>query len=128
MERVLRPVFEMPKLSLCSGPFPWKSSSATVTTLSSRPERSAVERSVVPLQTQVQKKGSDMSALWLCRVVVAAGLVAPVALAAVSAAVRGVVHDPQHRPIAGATVTLHAAHSDFVENEKTNADGGFNFS
>jgi hypothetical protein len=69
-----------------------------------------------------------MSALWFCRVVVAASLVAPVALAAVSAAVRGVVHDPQHRPIAGATVTLHAAHSDFVENEKTNADGEFNFS
>jgi hypothetical protein len=46
----------------------------------------------------------------------------------VLAAVRGVVHDPQHRPIADATVTLHAANSDFVEDEKTNTDGEFSFS
>ena len=52
----------------------------------------------------------------------------PLAQATVLAAVRGVVHDPQHRPIAGATVTLHAANSDFVENEKTNANGEFSFS
>jgi TonB dependent receptor/Carboxypeptidase regulatory-like domain/TonB-dependent Receptor Plug Domain len=40
-------------------------------------------------------------------------------------AVRGVVHDPQHRPIAGATVTLRAAASDFVVSGKTNASGEF---
>jgi hypothetical protein len=49
-------------------------------------------------------------------------------MAAVLAAVRGVVHDPQHRPIAGASVTLHAANSDFAEEEKTNTDGEFSFS
>jgi hypothetical protein len=43
-------------------------------------------------------------------------------------AVRGVVHDPGHRHIAGAAVTLHAADSDLVENEKTNANGEFSFS
>src|ERR1700722_7550939 len=52
----------------------------------------------------------------------------PVALATVLAGVRGVVHDPQHRPIPGATVTLHAANSDFVENETTNTAGEFSFS
>jgi TonB dependent receptor/Carboxypeptidase regulatory-like domain/TonB-dependent Receptor Plug Domain len=50
------------------------------------------------------------------------------ALAAVLAGVRGIVHDPQHRPIAGATVTLHAANSDFAENVKTDTEGQFSFS
>src|SRR6202453_3528020 len=52
----------------------------------------------------------------------------PVAQATELMAVRGVVHDPGHRPIADATVTLHAADSDLVENEKTNANGEFSFS
>ena len=39
--------------------------------------------------------------------------------------VRGIVHDPQHRPISGATVTLHAAHSAFVKTGSTGQDGGF---
>ena len=43
-------------------------------------------------------------------------------------AVRGVVHDPQHRPIAGATVTLRAAYSDFALTEKTNTSGEFSSS
>ena len=51
-----------------------------------------------------------------------------VAQAAVLTPVRGVVHDPHHRPVADATVTLHAADSDFVENEKTNSNGEFSFS
>jgi TonB dependent receptor/Carboxypeptidase regulatory-like domain/TonB-dependent Receptor Plug Domain len=48
-------------------------------------------------------------------------------LATVFAAVHGVVHDPQHRPIAGATVTLHAAGSAFVLQAATDAQGGFEF-
>jgi hypothetical protein len=47
------------------------------------------------------------------------------ALATVFATVHGVVHDPQHRPIAGAEVTLQAADSDFVLHSTTNADGAF---
>ena len=71
----------------------------------------------------------EMAVRLLCRVFIAAcSLSLPLAMAAVLAAVRGVVHDPQHRPIAGATVTLHAANSDFVEEEKTNTDGEFSFS
>jgi hypothetical protein len=62
-------------------------------------------------------------------VLAASGVVLlPVALAAVLTPVRGVVHDPHHRPVADASVTLHAADSDFVENEKTNSNGEFSFS
>ena len=69
-----------------------------------------------------------MAVRLLCRVFIAACLLSlSFAMAAVLAAVRGVVHDPQHRPIAGASVTLHAANSDFVEEEKTNTDGEFSF-
>ncbi len=41
--------------------------------------------------------------------------------------VGGVVHDPHHRPIKGALVTLHAADSDFTETQTTNQDGEFRF-
>jgi hypothetical protein len=52
------------------------------------------------------------------------GLCAP-ACATVFSTVHGVVHDPQHRPIAGATVALHAADSDFVLRATTDAEGAF---
>jgi hypothetical protein len=39
--------------------------------------------------------------------------------------VHGVVHDPQHRPIANATVTLQAANSAFVLNATTDSEGEF---
>ena len=39
--------------------------------------------------------------------------------------VRGVVHDPQHRPIEGAEVTLRARSSDWTRHAQTNADGEF---
>jgi hypothetical protein len=43
----------------------------------------------------------------------------------VFATMHGVVHDPQHRPIAGAKITLRAADSDFVLHATTNGDGEF---
>ena len=53
-------------------------------------------------------------------------LVAPIpAFATVFATVHGVVHDAQHRPLAGAEVTLQAADSQFVLRAKTAADGEF---
>ena len=42
--------------------------------------------------------------------------------------VRGIVHDPQHRPIAGAEVTIKAAASDWTNSAKSDANGEFNFS
>jgi hypothetical protein len=47
------------------------------------------------------------------------------AFATVFATLRGVVHDPQHRPIAGATVILQAADSDFALHATSNSDGEF---
>jgi len=47
------------------------------------------------------------------------------ALATVFATVHGVIHDPQHRPIAGADVTLKAADSAFTLTSKTNSEGEF---
>jgi hypothetical protein len=47
------------------------------------------------------------------------------ALATVFATVHGVVHDPQHRPIAGATVELKDADSAFTLYATTNTDGEF---
>ncbi len=43
--------------------------------------------------------------------------------ASVFATIHGIVHDPQHRPIAGAHIALHAAGSAFVLQASTGPDG-----
>ena len=48
-----------------------------------------------------------------------------VAYAAIFSQLHGVVHDPQHRPIAGARVELHAARSAFTKATTTSQDGSF---
>lgn len=45
--------------------------------------------------------------------------------AAVVGSVRGIVHDPDHRPVAGAQVTIKAASSDFARELATMGDGSF---
>jgi hypothetical protein len=45
--------------------------------------------------------------------------------ASIFATVHGVVHDPEHRPVAGAQVTLRATGSDFTLRATTGADGIF---
>jgi len=47
--------------------------------------------------------------------------------ATVFATVRGIVHDPQHRPVSGAEVVLRAVDSEFTKTTQSNADGEFNF-
>jgi hypothetical protein len=47
------------------------------------------------------------------------------AFASVFAVVRGVVHDAQHRPVAGATITMHATNSDFSVHAASGQDGAF---
>jgi len=47
------------------------------------------------------------------------------ARATVFGSLRGIVHDPQHRPIAGAEITLDAAHSDFTLTTVSNQSGEF---
>jgi outer membrane cobalamin receptor len=41
--------------------------------------------------------------------------------------VHGIVHDPQHRPVQDATVDLKAQRSDWVQHQKTNGNGEFEF-
>jgi outer membrane receptor protein involved in Fe transport len=49
------------------------------------------------------------------------------ALSTVFGSVRGLAHDPQHRPIADMQVVLKAKNSDYRQSAKTNVDGEFHF-
>jgi outer membrane receptor protein involved in Fe transport len=49
------------------------------------------------------------------------------ARATIFGSVRGIVHDPQHRPIAGADVRLQSASSQWSQSAKTDQDGAFEF-
>jgi TonB dependent receptor/Carboxypeptidase regulatory-like domain/TonB-dependent Receptor Plug Domain len=49
------------------------------------------------------------------------------ALATIFGDVRGIVHDPQHRPVAGASVVLKSATSDWSQQTQTDQDGQFSF-
>ena len=55
-------------------------------------------------------------------------LISVTAFATIFGNVRGIVHDPQHRPIAGAQVELRAQASSWARNASSNADGEFEFS
>lgn len=54
-------------------------------------------------------------------------LLLPVSLAwaSIFGTVQGIVHDPAHRPIAGAHIELHALHSDLVLHATSNQEGAF---
>ena len=54
-------------------------------------------------------------------------LCAAAAHAAIFSQVHGVVHDPQHRPIAGARIELRSANSAFTQSTVTAHDGSFSF-
>ena len=41
--------------------------------------------------------------------------------------IQGVVHDPQHRPVSGASVTLQAITSDWSQTTQTDDNGEFSF-
>jgi hypothetical protein len=47
--------------------------------------------------------------------------------AAIFGRIQGIVHDPQHRPIAGASVKLQAANSDFSQTAQADDNGEFSF-
>ena len=49
-------------------------------------------------------------------------------VATIFGSVRGIVHDPQHRPVASAHVTLQASGSAFKLEATTNTEGAFEFS
>jgi hypothetical protein len=50
-----------------------------------------------------------------------------VAFASIFGSVRGIVHDPQHRPIQGAHVTLKAQNSDWTKALDSDSNGEFEF-
>ena len=54
-------------------------------------------------------------------------LILPISLswAAIFGVLQGVVHDPMHRPIAGANIELHALHSSLVLHATSGQDGSF---
>jgi hypothetical protein len=49
------------------------------------------------------------------------------AFASIFGSVRGIVHDPQHRPVQGAMVMLKAQNSDWSRSMDSNANGEFEF-
>jgi hypothetical protein len=57
--------------------------------------------------------------------VVLFGFLLPRAHATVFGQLQGIVHDPQHRPVANATITLRAAHSQFTQTAHTDPNGYF---
>jgi outer membrane receptor protein involved in Fe transport len=54
-------------------------------------------------------------------------LLATTALATIFGTVRGIVHDPQHRPVTHATVTLQATKSAYTQTIQTDDEGQFHF-
>jgi outer membrane cobalamin receptor len=63
----------------------------------------------------------------LSRALAALLLFGAAALATVFGTVRGIVHDPQHRPVPGSEVVLKAKSSDYIQKAQTDANGEFHF-
>src|SRR5437016_1173091 len=62
------------------------------------------------------------------KVLIAAPLVCSAwAAAAIFGNIRGIIHDPDHRPVSDVQVTIRAASSDWSRTAKTNSDGEFEF-
>jgi hypothetical protein len=64
---------------------------------------------------------------WLCPLIFLFLLSAGSAHATVFGEVQGIVHDPQHRPISGATVVLKSSTSALTQTTTTDRDGDFRF-
>jgi hypothetical protein len=54
-------------------------------------------------------------------------LLAATAVATIFGSVRGIIHDPQHRPVEGAMVMLKAKSSEWSKSANTDANGNFEF-
>jgi len=66
-------------------------------------------------------------ALGLARLGVVPLGVVPLAQASIFGTIRGLIHDPQHRPIKGATVTLKSGSSDWTQVATSDEAGSFQF-
>src|SRR5580692_599377 len=78
------------------------------------------------MKMKFRKFWTGIIAILLFAAGIAALLPAP-ARAEIFGNVHGIVHDPQHRPVPGADVELKAQHSDWVQRQKTNDSGEFDF-
>ena len=69
-----------------------------------------------------------MRHLAICFFVTAFVTSSPLLNATIFGRIQGVVHDPQHRPVAAATVKLQAITSDWSQSAESGNDGEFSFS
>ncbi len=69
-------------------------------------------------------KAARLCSFFVLVLVLAAGSKAH---ATVFGEIQGIVHDPQHRPIANASVVLKSQNSDLTQSTTTNGDGAFRF-
>ncbi len=82
----------------------------------------SIARAVIKLESRLNALGKSVASAVLLLMM----FVAPLS-ATVSGDVRGIVHDPQHRPIHGAQVLLKAQTSDWQRSQESNTSGEFDF-
>ena len=68
-------------------------------------------------------KGCGVYVLIVC----SCWLLAMPALATIFSTVRGIIHDPSHRPVPGALVSLKAKDSEYTQTYRTKSNGEFDF-
>ncbi|HXW17439.1 MAG TPA: carboxypeptidase regulatory-like domain-containing protein, partial [Candidatus Acidoferrales bacterium] len=68
-----------------------------------------------------------MRRIWLSVMVSFVLLSASATFATIFGKVQGIVHDPQHRPVSGASVKLQAVASDWSQTAQTDDNGEFSF-
>ena len=71
--------------------------------------------------------GLGISAIRTSLTALAVLLAATAAHASMFGVIRGIVHDPGHRPVQGAMVMLHSTTSDWSKTTNTDANGEFQF-
>jgi outer membrane receptor protein involved in Fe transport len=63
----------------------------------------------------------------LCTILISGVLLTAIAGATIFGSIRGLVHDPEHRPVQGAQVTIRAQDSQWSQSASSNALGEFQF-
>jgi outer membrane receptor protein involved in Fe transport len=71
--------------------------------------------------------GTLVSAIRAFWVVCLMSAIAPLASATIFGSVRGLIHDPQHRPVSGVAVRLRAVSSAFEKSVSSDSEGAFAF-
>jgi len=92
---------------------------------------SVLQSSPIPLdasqeQMETAETGESMTRKFAFAVG-AVALMSSLAFATIFGSVRGIIHDPQHRPIQGAMVMLKSKSSDWAKSASTDANGEFAF-